>query len=87
MGLFGGYDGRLEIASQLLNEDGAIILAIDENEQPRLGILLEARYGENHNIDCITVIHNPGGIQGTNFSYSHEYAYFIYPNRSYYITN
>lgn len=28
---------------------------------------------------CITIVHNPRGIQGTNFSYTHEYAYFIYP--------
>ena len=36
-------------------------------------------------IDCVTVVHNPGGIQGTNFSYNHEYVYFVYPKKSGYI--
>jgi adenine-specific DNA-methyltransferase len=30
-------------------------------------------------VDCITVIHNPRGAIGTNFSYTHEYAIFITP--------
>ena len=32
-----------------------------------------------HNKTCVSIIHNPGGIQGENFSYCHEYAYFVYP--------
>src|SRR5690625_7972782 len=31
---------------------------------------------------CVSIIHNPGGIQGNNFSYSHEYAFFIYPAKN-----
>jgi len=31
---------------------------------------------ENH---CVTIVHNPRGVQGTNFSYTHEYAFFIFP--------
>jgi len=35
---------------------------------------------------CVTIIHNPRGIQGKNFSYCHEYVYFIYPsNKKQYI--
>ncbi len=30
-------------------------------------------------MDCITVIHNPRGAIGTNFSYTHEYAIFVTP--------
>ena len=69
---------RLEVAKQLLTEDGAIIIAIDENEQAFLGVLLDELFTncENH---CITIVHNPRGIQGTNFSYTHEYAYFVFP--------
>ena len=29
-------------------------------------------------IHCITIVHNPRGIQGKNFSYTHEYAFFIF---------
>ena len=75
---------RLMIAKNLLSPDGAMIIAIDENEQHTLGLLIEELF-PNHTKDCIAVIHNPGGIQGANFSYCHEYAYFIYPSRSYYI--
>ena len=76
---------RLKVAKRLLSKNGAMVCAIDENEQATVGLLLEEIFGEAYNIDCITVVHNPGGIQGTNFSYCHEYAYFIYPHRSYYI--
>lgn len=72
---------RLKLARGLLSEDGALICAIDENELNTLGLLLqEVFYG--YAIDCVTVIHNPGGIQGTNFSYNHEYVYFVYPRKS-----
>ena len=33
----------------------------------------------NHEIHCITIVHNPRGVQGTNFSYTHENAYFVLP--------
>lgn len=75
---------RLELAKNLLKPDGALICAIDENEVNNLGILLRKIFF-NYNIDCIAVMHNPGGIQGTNFSYNHEYAFFVYPLKSYYI--
>lgn len=61
------------------------VCAIDEVEQERLGLLLkEAFPGENLAHTCITVVHNPSGQQGDNFSSTHEYAYFIYkvPGRS-----
>lgn len=69
---------RLLLAKKLLKEDGALICAIDENEQAHLGVMLEEIFPDKK-IDCITIIHNHGGIQGLNFSYCHEYAYFIYP--------
>src|SRR5690606_34914276 len=28
---------------------------------------------------CVTVVHNPTGQQGANFSSTNEYAYFLYP--------
>lgn len=62
----------------LKDEDGILIVAIDENEQERLGLLLGGLFPDSE-LTCVTVIHNPGGIQGQNFSYCHEYAYFVYP--------
>ncbi len=70
---------RLRLAKNLLRKDGVLICAIDENEQAALGLLLEELFPE-YKIDCVTIIHNPRGVQGKNFSFCHEYAYFIYPN-------
>lgn len=73
---------RLLLAKDLLTEDGSLICAIDHNEQENLGILLREIFG-NMEITCITIVHNPRGIQGDNFSYTHEYAYFVYPRKDY----
>lgn len=69
---------RLDTAKKLLTSDGAIVVAIDGAEQCYLGVLLDEIF-PNSEIHCITIIHNPGGNQGTNFSYTHEYAFFILP--------
>jgi len=70
---------RLEIAKKLLAPRGAFICAIDKNELHTIGLLLENLFGLTHEIHCITIIHNPGGVQGKNFSYTHEYAIFVIP--------
>ena len=69
---------RLEVAKELLTNDGVMIVAIDENEQVYLGVLLDEVFPA-HEKHCITIIHNPRGVQGRNFSYIHEYAFFIIP--------
>ena len=68
---------RLRLAKNLLKEDGVLICAIDENELNRLGLLLEDTFGDCE-IHCITIIHNPRGVQGKNFSYTNENAYFVF---------
>ena len=68
---------RLKLARRLLKDDGVLICTIDENELNRLGLLLEEIFG-NYEIHCITIVHNPRGVQGNNFSYTHEYAYFVF---------
>jgi adenine-specific DNA-methyltransferase len=69
---------RIEVAQDLLADKGAMIIAIDENEQTYLGVLINEMFKgyENH---CVTIVHNPRGVQGTNFSYTNEYAFFIFP--------
>lgn len=69
---------RLEIAKRLLKPEGSLICAIDKNEQVYLGVLLNEIFTE-HEIHCVSIVHNPRGVQGTNFSYTHEYAFFIIP--------
>lgn len=73
---------RLRLAKNLLKEDGALICAVDHNEQEGLGLLLKEIF-PGKEITCITVIHNPRGIQGDNFAYTHEFAYFVYPSGKY----
>lgn len=69
---------RLKIAKNLLKKDGVLICAIDENEFNRLGLLLEELFPDKE-LHCITIVHNPRGVQGKNFSYTHEYAFFVLP--------
>jgi len=69
---------RLDVGKKLLSEDGAFIVAIDENEVSYLGVMIDDLFPE-YESHCVTIVHNPRGIQGTNFSYTHEYAYFIFP--------
>jgi len=69
---------RLKSAKELLKKEGVLIVAIDENEQPHLGVLLKEMFTDS-DIHCITIMHNPRGVQGTNFSYTHEYAFFVIP--------
>lgn len=68
---------RLQLAKNLLRRDGVLICTIDDNEFHHLGVLLEEIF-YGFEIHCITIVHNPRGIQGSNFSYTHEYAYFVF---------
>ena len=70
-------NNRLTLAKNLLKPDGVLICAIDENEFYRLGLLLEEIF-KGFEMHCITIVHNPRGVQGNNFSYTHEYAYFVF---------
>lgn len=71
---------RLKLARNLLANDGVLICTIDDNEVSQLGVVLREIFEEgNFDHVCVPVVHNPRGVQGTNFSYVHEYAYFVFP--------
>jgi len=71
---------RLKLARNLLRPDGVLVITIDENEQTTLGMVLKEVFEEgNYDHVCVPVVHNPRGVQGTNFSYVHEYAFFVFP--------
>lgn len=71
---------RLKIAKQMLADDGVLVVAIDENEQATVSMILKELFREGgYEQVCVSVAHNPRGIQGLNFSYTHEYAIFVYP--------
>lgn len=70
---------RLKLAKDLLKEDGVLVCAIDENEVATLiSILKELFLEDTYDHTLVTVVHNPRGQQGTNFSYTNEYAIFVY---------
>jgi adenine-specific DNA-methyltransferase len=69
---------RLKLAKNLLKRDGVLICAIDENEMWRLGCLLEEIFFD-YDVHLITIVANPKGIQGKNFSYINEFAFFVVP--------
>ena len=68
---------RLQHAKRLLKDDGVLICAIDKNEQAHLGLLLEELF-KDYEIHCIAIVHNPRGIQGDNFAYTNEFAFFVF---------
>ena len=69
---------RIDQAKLLMKPLGSMIVAIDENELFPLGFLLREIF-PNHEIHCVSIIHNPRGVQGTNFSYINEWALFVIP--------
>jgi adenine-specific DNA-methyltransferase len=71
---------RLLLARSLLAPDGVLICTIDEHEMSNLGALLNEVFEEGtYDHVAVTIVHNPRGVQGTNFSYTHEYAFFVFP--------
>lgn len=71
---------RLLLTRNLLTDDGILVCAIDENELFSLGLILKEVFGEGrYDHVCVSVVHNPRGQQGKNFSYTNEYAIFVFP--------
>ncbi|WP_420632723.1 DNA methyltransferase [Candidatus Palauibacter sp.] len=75
---------RIGAARALMAEGATFVTAIDEVEQERLGQLLSLHFPDFVK-NCVVVTHNPSGQQGDNFSYTHEYAYFLHAQPGRYI--
>lgn len=72
---------RLKVAKNILAKDGVLVCAIDENEFGTLSVLMKEVFsGTAWEHAYVSVIHNPRGQQGTNFSYINEYLIFVYPS-------
>ena len=68
---------RLELAKNLLSENGFICVAIDHNELFTLGCLLDDIFGEKNRLGVVAIRHHPRGrTQSHFFSTVHEYALF-----------
>ena len=70
---------RLKIAKKLLSPDGAMIVAIDDNEFSHLDMLIEELFPE-FNKNIISVQMNAKGTQGTAISVDNEYLILLYTN-------
>jgi len=73
-------ENRLSLARYFLSNSGVFECAIDENEHDNLSKLL-TEILPNYEKTCISIVHNPRGIQGNNFSYTHEYTFFLCPSK------
>ena len=72
---------RLLVARNILASDGVMVVAIDENEFAPLATMIKEIFGESgYEHSYVSVVHNPRGQQGLNFSYVNEYLIFVYPS-------
>ena len=70
----------LRIARTLLADDGVFVCAIDENEFSSISLVLKELFTPSSwEHGYVSVVHNPRGQQGKNFSYVNEYLIFIFP--------
>jgi adenine-specific DNA-methyltransferase len=71
-------DNRLRAGQLLSATDGALVIAIDKNEENSISRLVSEISPANDNV-LVTVEHNRKGVQGDHFSYTNEYAIFSIP--------
>ncbi len=71
---------RLEIAKQLLSDDGVIFIQCDDNEQAYLKVLCDEIFGRENFESCITHIVKPEGRMYGNIAKTHEYI-LVYANK------
>lgn len=86
---------RLEVAKELLRDDGVIFIHCDSNEQAYLNVLMDEIFSRENFIEVITVVNNPrgrdyGGIANMHESinvYSKSLDYVLYrleyPNKEF----
>ena len=73
---------RLEIAKDLLRDDGLIIIAIDDEEQAYLAVLCDEVFGRVNHIGTVIVQSKPSGrTTDSYFATCHEYLH-IYSKQS-----
>lgn len=77
-------ENRITCSLPLLNPNFVNVIAIDEVENFNIGKSLENIF-QNCENSTIAIVHNPTGQQGNNFSYTHEFAHFVFPQGGNYI--
>jgi adenine-specific DNA-methyltransferase len=65
---------RLQIAKNILSNNGIIVIAIDDYEHHTLRLLMDDLFGEENRLGTIVVVHNPRGRNDDKyFATMHEY--------------
>lgn len=57
---------RLEVAKELLSEDGIIFVQCDDNEQAYLKVLMDDIFSRNNYINIVTIKTKIGGVSGSS---------------------
>ena len=71
---------RLEVARNLLKEDGIIWVHCDNNEQSYLKILLDELFGRQNFVETVTVVNNPRGRDYGGIANMHEFIHVFCKN-------
>lgn len=66
---------RLQIAKQLLAEDGLIFVHCDNNEQAYLKLIMDEIFGRENFLETITVVNNPRGRDYGALANMHEFIH------------
>jgi len=73
---------RLQLARELLKDDGIIVCAIDHNELFTIGVLMDEIFSEENRLGIVSVVHKPEGRnQEKFFGTSNEFALFYSKNK------
>lgn len=67
---------RISLTLRLLARNGALILAIDDEEFPRLRLIADAAFGEENFLGTLVVQSNPRG-RGINSFYATSHDYYL----------
>lgn len=71
---------RLEVARDLLKDDGIIWVHCDNNEQSYLKILLDELFGRQNFVETVTVVNNPRGRDYGGIANMHEFIHVFCKN-------
>ncbi|MFT4148019.1 MAG: site-specific DNA-methyltransferase [Micrococcaceae bacterium] len=69
---------RLEVAKELVTQDGFIAIAIDHVELFYLGVLADEIFGAHNRVGIVTVVHNPKGRNQAKFFSANSEFMLVY---------
>ena len=72
---------RLEIARELLRDDGVIFVQCDDNEQAYLKVLMDEIFGRENFVSCITRVTKKGGNKGAFVKPKTDFIIMFFKNK------